>query len=371
MKILKCIAIIALVLGFMKPLIAETDIFGYYENRFFLLQTCDNLFGDGEHYKLGDYNRLRLKLKATPSEKVAVNVAVDFFTFHGITSSPMGTYGDGGGAAAVNDNVTIDLDRAYVDLYFKRFDLSIGKQRVALGVSYVWAPLDIFNRVNILEPKEEKPGANAIKLYVPLGASSSITAVFSPDEDFQTSRSALRGKFHIAGVDLGLTYIRWGQRDLSVYGLDLRGENVVGWWVEAGYFVFPGREETKIAAGFDYTFPIGNGVYWLSEYYYDSSGEKDPLKYDYNLLLNGDRFTLGQQYCLSMLTYNFSDFSSGSLSYIANWGDGSFYLSPSINYDISQNIRLTSGFYFPLGKDTGEFKSNKPNVFFVWVKVNF
>jgi hypothetical protein len=348
--------------------IADTEIFGYFENRFFLVQQMAGLCVNKDT-KLGDYNRLRLKVKASPSEKVVVNLALDFYSFHGVMTSPLGTY-DGTGDPSPN-TIEMDVDRAYIDLYFKHFDLSIGKQRVAIGVSYIWAPLDIFNRVNILEPREEKPGTNALKLYIPFGTSSSLTAIYSPEEDFESSRAGLRAKTHIAGIDLALTYIWWGQRELSVYGVDVRGENFVGWWVEGGYFVYPWKKDKKLVVGFDYTFPVGNGLYWLNEYFYDSSGARDPLKYDYNLLLKGDRFTLGQKYFFSTLSYSFNDFLSTSFSYIANWGDGSYYLSPSVKYDITQNIGLTSGVYLPLGKETGEFKSSNSNVFFVWVKVNF
>jgi hypothetical protein len=349
---------------------ATTDIFGYFENRFFLLedpkQSWENI---KEKLSLGDYNRLRLKLKASTSEKVVLNVAVDFFSFHGIMTSPFGTAGEGN--ATMDDTVKIDLDRAYANLYFKKFDLTIGKQRVALGVSYLWAPLDIFNRVNILEPKEEKPGTNALKIYVPLGGSSSFTGIFAPDTTFNYSKSGVRLKTQISDVDMAVTFIRSGLIQTSVYGIDLRGENFIGWWLEGGYFVTPEQKDFKLVIGFDYTFPIKTGLYWLNEFYYDSSGEKEVSQYNYETLLSGDRFTLGRKYFFSMLRYNFSDFFTASISYIGNWGDGSYIISPTLQYEISQNVFISSGFYFPLGKGDGEFKNNKQNVFFIWLKVNF
>lgn len=49
------------------------DIFGYLENRFFLVENRDVSWNDfNEKFKLGDYNRLRLQLKASPSEKVTL-----------------------------------------------------------------------------------------------------------------------------------------------------------------------------------------------------------------------------------------------------------------------------------------------------------
>ncbi|MCK4835381.1 MAG: hypothetical protein KAT17_02025 [Candidatus Aminicenantes bacterium] len=357
---------------------AAVDISGYFENRFYLVVEPDIKWSHvGEKFSLGDYNRLRLILKASPSDKVRVNVALDFFTFHGFITSPLGTYGQT--ESVEIENLSINLDRVYIDLYFKHFDISIGKQRIALGVSYLWAPLDIFNRVNILEPKEEKPGANAIKMYVPLGASSGIMGVFSPDNNFETSRYALRAKTQVWGVDMGLTLIRSGITRTTVYGLDMRGENFIGWWIEGGIFKTCENNDLKLVLGFDYTFPLGNGLYWLSEFFYDSSGADSIGEYDYELLYSGERFTLGRKYFLSMLNYMFSNLFSVSLSYIANWGDGSYIISPVIRYELGQNIQLAGGFYLPLGQSGGEFNSvpleeeyqEISPAFFLWLKINF
>jgi hypothetical protein len=365
--------IMLVLIGFLPSLSqAEVDIFGYYENRFFLVHYRDYQWQDfSDKFKLGDYNRLRLNLKAKPSDRVTLNVAVDFFTFHGIMKAPLGIYGGEADPGSAGNTEKISLDRAYVDLYFKRFDISIGKQRVAMGVSYLWAPLDLFNRINIFEPKEEKPGANAVKVYFPLGKTSHLTGVFAPESDFASSKSALRAKIQLFGVDMAITWMHNGPLDMSVYGVDIRGENFIGWWLEGGVFVNSVEEYYKIVAGFDYTFPIGTGIYWLNEYFYDSSGQTDSAFYDYTLLAEGNRFTLGRSYYFSMLRYQASDFISLMISYIANWGDGSFMISPVFSYDLFQNVSLAAGFYFPLGSESGEFNSRNTDLFFVWLKINF
>ncbi len=126
---------------------------GYYENRFFILSSGKLSLKDiSENLSLGDYNRLRLQFRSSVSENISLNLAVDFFTFHGIISSPLGVYENSG----QSDTTHTQLDRAYIDLYFPGFDITIGKQRVAIGISHLWAPLDLFNRINILEPAEEK-----------------------------------------------------------------------------------------------------------------------------------------------------------------------------------------------------------------------
>ena len=369
MKKVKFLAIIISLLYFSPLVFADLDLSGYFENRFFLIYNNSIQRENGHTFQLGDYNRIRLKYRARPSEKVSLNLALDLFSFHGLLRSPLGTYSNPD--AGNGKSVLMDLDRAYVDIYFKKFDLTIGKQRVAMGVSYLWAPLDLFNRINLFEPKEEKPGTNAFKLYVPLGKSSGFTGVFSPDDSFKTSKSGFRLQAQLLGVDAAITMIRSGARNTSVYGLDFRGENFVGWWFEGGYFVSPAGTETKVVIGFDYTFPLKNGLYWLNELFFDSSGERNPNLYDYTILFEEERFTLGRTYCMSMLRYGLSDFVSLSLSYIANWGDGSYLISPTVQWDLFQNVSLASGLYFPMGRDNGEFKENRPDVFFLWLKINF
>lgn len=349
---------------------AETEFSGYYENRFFLIFNTIKSDQSENNIKTGDYNRLRLKLKASPAEKIRVNLAVDFFSFYGSLLTPVGVSDNTPGDLSGNE-MEIDLDRVYADIYFKHFDLSIGKQRIATGVSYLWAPLDIFNRVNFMEPKEEKAGVNAVKLYAPIGKDKAVTAVFLPDDDLGSSGKAVRFKWTLFNIDAGFTYMNGYQNFNSVLGFDLRGENFIGWWIEYGSFRTITGNYRKFVFGMDYTFQIGSGLYWLSEYLYDSGGDTDFNNYDYNLVRNGERFTLGRNYLFSMLRYGISDFASLSISYIGNLDDGSFLINPAFSYELFQNVSITSGLYIPMGKSGGELNNQNIGAFFLWLKINF
>ncbi len=345
------------------------ETFGYYENWFFILSSGKLSLQDiSESFSLGDYNRLRLQFRSSVSENISLNFAVDFFTFHGIISSPLGVYGNSDQSSTTHTQ----LDRAYIDLYFPGFDITIGKQRVAIGISHLWAPLDLFNRVNILEPAEEKPGVNAIKVYVPIGQTSSLTGVFSPEDNFNSSKSGLRAQTQIAGVDAALTFIHWERQNQTIYGIDLRGENFIGWWVEGGYFSSPGEKNMKLVVGFDYTFPVKGGIYWLNEFFYDESGEKDSARYDVDRLFTGESFTLAREYYFSAMQFPVTGFLSLSTTYIGNWTDGSYILSPGLRYELSQNLVLNVGIYFLMGRKGGEFNREEANdVFYIWLKMNF
>jgi len=348
---------------------SNLETFGYYENRFFILGSGKLSLQDiSKNFSLGDYNRLRLKFRSSVSESISLNLAVDFFTFHGIISSPLGVYGN----SDRSDTTHTQLDRAYIDLYFPGFDITIGKQRVAMGISHLWGPLDLFNRVNIFEPAEEKPGVNAIKVYVPIGQTSSLTVVFSPEDNFNSSKSGLRAQTQIAGADAALTFIHWGRRNQTIYGLDLRGENFIGWWVEGGYFSSPGEKNMKLVVGFDYTFPFKSGIYWLNELFYDESGEKDSGQYDLDRFFTGESFTLAREYYFSALQFPLIGLLSLSTTYIGNWTDGSYILSPGLRYEFSQNVVINLGIFFLMGRKGGEFNREGVNdVFYIWLKMNF
>ena len=110
----------------------------------------------------------------------------------------------------------------------------------------------------------------------------------------------------------------------------------------------------------------------MTEFFYDESGEKDSAAYDFEKLLAQDRFTLGKKYLLSTLSFPVNNFLSLSAAYIGNWTDGSAILSPSLMYEIAQNLSLNVGYFFLLGKKGGEFNRKEGyNIFYIWIKANF
>jgi hypothetical protein len=65
-------------------------------------------------------------------------------------------------------------------------------------------------------------------------------------------------------------------------------------------------------------------------------------------------------------------FLSLSTTYIGNWTDGSYILSPGLRYELSQNVALNLGIFFLMGRKGGEFNREEANdVFYIWLKMNF
>ncbi len=113
------IIFISFILLLNSLLYADSDLFGYFENRFFLINNPEISWNNiDEKFDIANYIRLRLKYKASPSKKLTLNLAVDVFSFQGTMKSPVGAYDSAENSG--NNNVKIDLDRAYIDLYLDR-----------------------------------------------------------------------------------------------------------------------------------------------------------------------------------------------------------------------------------------------------------
>jgi hypothetical protein len=351
------------------PISAQLDFSGYFENRLFVLGDSNTPWKRfNEKFSLGDYNRLRLMMKNSPIADVTVHLAVDLFSFHGMIASPLGD----SSFSAQKNKIEVLPDRLFGEIHFKGFDLTVGRQRIPLGVSYLWAPLDVFGRINVFEPKEEKPGVNAVRAYVPLGSASSLTGIISPDDHFETSSAAIRTQTRIGSVDAALTLIHQGSRELTTFGLDLRGENQLGWWVEAAISRGSSFRADKLVLGLDATLPLGTrSLYWLSEFYYDSSGSTFFEGYDFPALARGERFTLARTYLLSVLRLDAGEFLGLSVSYIGNLCDGSFILTPGMAWELNQAVSFSGGLYLPFGTRESEYNRSRMTIFYLWLKINF
>jgi hypothetical protein len=343
----------------------------YFENRFFILSSgLPVLQETHKEASLSDYTRLRIQASKELETNASVHFALDFFTFHGLLRSPLGAYESQ--QTNQDKRLLLAIDRAHINFYLPGFDIILGKQRLAEGVASVWTSLDIFNRINIFEPTEEKPGINALKIYVPLGKLSALTGIYAIEDDFTSSKSSIRAQTQFARIDAAFTFSHEAKRNQSLLGVDFRGENLIGWWAEAGYFISPHRTNQKIVLGFDYTFPVGRGLYWMTEFLYDQSGEKESSRYDYDKLQSGERYTLGRSYCYSKVSYGMLRYFSASIAYIGNWTDGSFILNPSVLFPLSESVSLNTGFFIPMGNEGGEMNRLESGLlFFLWLKINF
>ncbi len=264
------------------------------------------------------------------------------------------------------DRVT--LDRALIKLYFKPFDLFIGRQMIGWGTGYGWNPTDVWNVKNPADPTAPKLGVNAIRAEIPFGAVSGLSIVVSPGPDIDHTSGGFRLKGHVGRFDLSLSGSRLMTADHALLGLpsqiiagaDMAGEiGDVGVWLE-GTVINPvhlGDDYTdfdslyaQIDAGLNYTFE--NGLYVMGEYYYNGLGAWHSEDYDAFDLLHlfaGDMAGLGQHYAMLGATKDlFEDFML-ELFALGNLSDRSFLILPSLEYAFHDNIALKVGGQLSIG----------------------
>ena len=155
------LVIILSVLLISSSVFSQVRFRGYLDNRLHITERSKgfSVASPGEKYFMGGWNRARVTAESNISEVSYINITLDCFNYFGefakiyrfieeqeLSSSPY---------------QTIKLDRAYLQITKEKYQFTAGIQRISLGKSFIWSPFDVFNRINTLEPQEEKRGVNS------------------------------------------------------------------------------------------------------------------------------------------------------------------------------------------------------------------
>ncbi|MCK5782650.1 MAG: hypothetical protein KAH10_08665 [Flavobacteriales bacterium] len=94
------------------------------------------------------------------------------------------------------------LDRFTIDYTINNLQITIGRQRINWGQTFVWNPNDLFNSYSYFDfDYEEKPGSDAVRLQYYIGDSGKIESSTSINSDNKVT-SALLYKFNTHGYDI-------------------------------------------------------------------------------------------------------------------------------------------------------------------------
>jgi hypothetical protein len=255
------------------------------------------------------------------------------------------------------------LDRTLIKLYFNRFDLYIGKQKIAWGTGYAWNPTDIWNIKSPLDATAPSLGVNAVRAEIPLGRLGQIAGLVKPGMDVKHTSGGLRIKQNIKGFDLSLCGAKIMTHDRHLLGLpkklmlgmDMAGQipAEIGVWAEVAYnnMVYDTMKYTdfdsaflELDAGMDYTF--SNGLYVMLEYYFNGKGKGQATDYDLETLIymmSGEISGMGRNYLFTGTRMDFLELFTGSLFIISNLDDKSLGIMPSVDYDFTDGISLNLG----------------------------
>lgn len=239
------------------------------------------------------------------------------------------------------------IDRAWLQYSTDKFQLTAGRQRINWGQTFVWNPNDIFNSYSYFDfDYEEKPGSDAVRMQY----YSSPTSVFEI-----AAKATKQKKATIAGL---YRFNKWSYDFQFIGGIADQSDFVIGTgWSgqvleggfrgEATYFHpeknFSDTTGILIASvGYDYTFK--NSLFFQFEALYN--GNKDSVKIfspdQFNTSnINTKNLFLSDYSIFCSATYPFTPLINGSLSGIINTKNKLYFVIPSVNISLKENLELS------------------------------
>ncbi len=254
----------------------------------------------------------------------------------------------------------LETDRLWLDWVKDKFELTVGRQRIAWGTSWVWNPTDLFNPQSPLDfDYEELPGTDAVRMQYYTGPVTKIEAAVRPAKSSDrviaaglVSLNKWNYDFNLLG---GIKNNRWvigGGWSGDILDAGFRGEFtvmqkpglltkykslplIIPVYVPLSAFSDP--VFSFVVSG-DYTFT--NSFYIHTEVLYYNSGKTENAGlYQQEALdlgmLSPSRWSIYQEF-----SYDITPLLRGSLFGIYNPDDRSYVIVPSASYSVITNLDL-------------------------------
>lgn len=256
-----------------------------------------------------------------------------------------------------------NLDRALMTVKTALADIVIGRQAIAWGSARVLNPTDILAPFSFEElDTEERIGVDAVRIRVPLSALAEFDAGYVFGKDFRFKQSAFftRAKFYMMKTDVALLLL--GFREHFLAGIDIaRSIGGAGFWLEAAYVFAEFFSDTATGKGNDYfrgtiglDYALSAKTYGFIEYHFSEAGAGKPENYlkniNYPAFTDGAVYLLGRHYLAPGLTHQITPLISFSGQALLNLADQSLFVSPTVEYNIAENIYVSAGAFFGIGK---------------------
>ncbi len=221
--------------------------------------------------------------------------------------------------------------------------LSVGIQKISMGVGRIWTPTDLFNPKNSYALEvDEVYGVLAASYSYAFSDLGRISTVVSQRRD-HSLKYAASVKTFLNAFDLGFNAIV--SNETNMLGYEIEGnvlETGIEWRSEGGWFDNDTLNQSFFQgiAGMDYGFE--NGLIWVLEGYYsskifDETKLLDALESDLVSNRVTSHISMG-----STLSYAINLYLDTSLLYIESFDSGRF-ISPTLSYTFNDNNTFSLG----------------------------
>lgn len=346
------------------PQVPETQVWklsGHYLNRFTRSRT---VVPPSQRFGV-DLNRLRLKLDASLTRNLGLEVQYDHEVLVGsylktaqyaLSTARVETSFDLEREYLTRDELVArhSLYRALVTWSGRSTDVTIGRQRIALGTGVFWSPLDLLSPIDPTRlERDYRIAADAVLVEQKLGALGRFAGMYVPSSG--RTRSTAAGYLHgnVRGTDYSVLAgsFRGGKAigmdfSSSVGGLGLRGEGTITRPVAGPHYA-------RILLGADYGF--ANSLTATAEAYYNGQGAANTARYDWPALFAGRVLSLSRWYGAMAATYEVTPLVKAAGYVVLNVDDGSAVLWPRVEWSVRTNLDLIVGVQRFIGGERSEY----------------
>ena len=355
MKILKSLSIIALVfLLFLTPVLSQEGSArlraGGYTTT---MQSAVFENFDGEW--LSDnliHNRLNLRLYAGQKLTFGLEIRNRLFTGDMLGANPDYSVSTGRDRGWLDmswnildkESVLLNtfIDRLWIDLSGDSYQLRLGRQRINWGQTFVWNPNDVFNAYSYFDfDYPERPGSDAIRLQLYPSYSSTIELAAKIDSEERLTAAALY-RFNKWGYDIQFLggYVSgsdWmlGTGWSGAFGnISFRGE--ISWFQPNENFADTSGTGL-FTIGFDRSFS-NNANIQFQLMYSNSALDLTDFESFYSGTLSAKDLAFSEFSLFASAQYPLTPLFNVGISYILYPGIDGFFVGPSIDASLSENI---------------------------------
>ena len=297
------------------------------------------------------HNRLNFNWFPSNSFTVKVGARIRFFSGETLKHTP--NYAENiekdNGIIDLNWNVLSEqsfllnsqIDRANVSYEKGNLNITLGRQRINWGRSFVWNPNDVFNSYSFFDfDYPEKPGSDALRIQYYTGASSSAEFVVKADSAKKVSAAALY-KFTIKNYDLQFMGGMLNEQDYvigtgwegNLKSISFKGEATylhpkTNFNDTTGLFV----ASTSLSYGFS------NSMFFQVEFLYNQQSKKSDFTSYLNQTLSVKNLSFTEYNLFGSITYPISPLLNATLSAMYYPQVKGFYIGPSFTYSLAENL---------------------------------
>jgi hypothetical protein len=303
------------------------------------------------------HNRLNFKWSVTSSVTASLELRNRFLFGNMLTNFPgyNKTFETDKGIVSLSKNLIDEksyllnttIDRLWVQYSNEKFQVIVGRQRINWGQTFVWNPNDIFNTYSYFDfDYEEKPGSDAVRFQYYSTPTSVIE--FAAKENSQ-KKATLAGLYRFNKWNYDIQFVGGiADEEDFVIGTGWSGQVLKGGFRgEATYFhrMKEFNDTTGIflaSVSYDYTFK--NSLFLQLEALYNGNNQSiNILSLDQlnSSNINTKNLFLSGYSMFASLTYPITPLVSGSLAGITNFRNKLFFINPTINISLKENLELS------------------------------